>query len=757
MLLIEIRLGTGLLFIGTPLAIDPVMSRADDPFQRMQLLRSLHTDRYAMARLRTLYPMLATQNLDPGELVVRLCNDLRSGRLKAAYVRESGGDIEPVELPIVPGKIVHLELKGVTLLLAPRGTMPTQFRNVAKSSELGRALRQIGPLIAKVMQGQAGQAKPGGVAGAAGAAGAAGPVGGMSELGKALANVGPMISGIIQSGQQKSAGGMGSLSDLHDAFAQIGPMLEKARQSGQGGGQKSGLTDLGRALAEVGPMIGKMVKASQAGGSGTGGSGIGSIGGIGKALANAGPTITKAMEAGQGGSGIGSIGGIGKALANAGPMIGKAIQAGQRKPGHDGGPNAPAIALIAGLDPEGPEMRMLFRQMHRLTIGLDIFAKGRDLQRALIRHLTNGLIESVVLADPRDISMAKARRETPPPVETMTPSQRVAEAIMRSRQHLHHEVQAVAEEMTRPNQLPGLTALLHVAAMAHANPLSAALLDSTLVLIAWSMGGMAAVQALGQVYTAVLEAAAADVDDTMEEVSKQLAKAFNLLGASVLTAIMARSFSRKGGTQASDGSDWSAKMQSPVQVMADTPRPSRPRPIYRQQREEPQSAGPPPRPASPGDNPVSGAPPPVPAAIPAQQESLTQGTLPPKATKSEDNAAQEAIAKDPGIAKAMQEAWEKSKPNGPKPKKEHGFWIVKDKKTGALSTVDFPSNGATNDKLIPGPMPSDPDKEVVSFFHTHPNTAAEGYVPEPSPADKAFAQKRGLGGIVYSHDGMFYF
>ena len=42
-------------------------------------------------------------------------------------------------------------------------------------------------------------------------------------------------------------------------------------------------------------------------------------------------------------------------------------------------------------------------------------------------------------------------------------------------------------------------------------------MTSTLVLIAWSTGGMAAVHALGMVFTAVLEAASADLDESMED------------------------------------------------------------------------------------------------------------------------------------------------------------------------------------------------------------------------------------------------
>jgi hypothetical protein len=130
--------------------------------------------------------------------------------------------------------------------------------------------------------------------------------------------------------------------------------------------------------------------------------------------------------------------------------------------------------------------------------------------------------------------------------------------------------------------------------------------------------------------------------------------------------------------------------------------------------------------------------------------------LPARAPESPDLPAVEAIAKDPVVTKAIEDAWVASKPDTPGQKKEHGFWVLKDDKTGALSTVAFPSNG-TNDSLTPGAKPSQSGKTVVAFFHTHPNTTDEGYVNGPSPADKRFAKDQGVPGIIRAHNGMHYF
>lgn len=149
---------------------------------------------------------------------------------------------------------------------------------------------------------------------------------------------------------------------------------------------------------------------------------------------------------------------------------------------------------------------------------------------------------------------------------------------------------------------------------------------------------------------------------------------------------------------------------------------------------------------------VKSASPPVPAL--AQSDA---NKTPKRAPKSEDRPKLEKIASDPTVAAAIEKAWKDSKPNAKenKSKQEKGFWVTKDKKTGALSVVQFPDNG-TNDGLTPGSPPNETGKDTVAFFHTHPNIG-DGYVSEPSDADENFAKSKGIPGIIKSHDGMYYF
>jgi|GEM_PF-1857884 len=126
-------------------------------------------------------------------------------------------------------------------------------------------------------------------------------------------------------------------------------------------------------------------------------------------------------------------------------------------------------------------------------------------------------------------------------------------------------------------------------------------------------------------------------------------------------------------------------------------------------------------------------------------------TRPATAATSENRPELEALADNPVVDAAIAADWTASNPNGPGAKQERGFWVLR-AGDGTISVQAFPSNG-TRDSLRPGPMPA----TAIAFFHTHPNTVAEGYAQEPSTADRNFAAARGIPGLVMSHAGMFYF
>jgi hypothetical protein len=135
--------------------------------------------------------------------------------------------------------------------------------------------------------------------------------------------------------------------------------------------------------------------------------------------------------------------------------------------------------------------------------------------------------------------------------------------------------------------------------------------------------------------------------------------------------------------------------------------------------------------------------------------TLDQGRRTGKAPDSNSNPDLEKLAKNPVVSAGIDKAWKESRPPGGGPKLEHGFWIIKDPKTGAISLLWFPMDGATKSKLIPGATPPN----AIAFFHTHPNAPTEdaGWETGPSPADQNFAKGRGLPGIIQSTNGMYYF
>jgi len=144
---------------------------------------------------------------------------------------------------------------------------------------------------------------------------------------------------------------------------------------------------------------------------------------------------------------------------------------------------------------------------------------------------------------------------------------------------------------------------------------------------------------------------------------------------------------------------------------------------------------------------------PAPAAGPQADHTtdaqLSFETAPHQRSRTDIDQLQRVI-NDPAIRAQMQEAWAASNPNGPD-HQEHGFWIIQDPKTGALSTLPF-DNFGERETMAPGAIPPN----TVAFFHTHPSPLNVGK-PGPSPLDLSFASGHGLTGIIGSHVGIYYY
>jgi hypothetical protein len=122
------------------------------------------------------------------------------------------------------------------------------------------------------------------------------------------------------------------------------------------------------------------------------------------------------------------------------------------------------------------------------------------------------------------------------------------------------------------------------------------------------------------------------------------------------------------------------------------------------------------------------------------------------------------ILADTVMAAQLQRAWVDSSPNAPDVpngspgslKHEQGGWFLWRKDSHILQNIRV--GPGTRDGLgtIVGTRPPDSNiQQVVAWFHTHPNTSAEGYGSGPSAGDTNWqASEAKVPGIIVTHAGM---
>lgn len=118
-----------------------------------------------------------------------------------------------------------------------------------------------------------------------------------------------------------------------------------------------------------------------------------------------------------------------------------------------------------------------------------------------------------------------------------------------------------------------------------------------------------------------------------------------------------------------------------------------------------------------------------------------------------DEPASGTIIANTDVQREVERAWQESKPNAPEvpagqpgsTKVEQGGWIIYNETTGAFRVVRVPQG--TRDRLaLDSPPAVQPPECVVAWFHTHPNTAQEGYwgAHDLSPEDERFFNRQRL-------------
>jgi hypothetical protein len=121
-----------------------------------------------------------------------------------------------------------------------------------------------------------------------------------------------------------------------------------------------------------------------------------------------------------------------------------------------------------------------------------------------------------------------------------------------------------------------------------------------------------------------------------------------------------------------------------------------------------------------------------------------------------------AFMSDPDVAKELNRAWVESNPNAPQvsrgqpgsQKMEQGGWIVQSWLTGDYDVIRVAPGTRDSLPSIGSSRPWPILRSVEGWFHTHPNTAREGYTHVPSPADINFTRNYAkVPGVVKTHGG----
>ncbi len=122
------------------------------------------------------------------------------------------------------------------------------------------------------------------------------------------------------------------------------------------------------------------------------------------------------------------------------------------------------------------------------------------------------------------------------------------------------------------------------------------------------------------------------------------------------------------------------------------------------------------------------------------------------------------IMADATVSAAIQTAYNNSNPNVPNSppaptttKVEQGGWIIWDSSANTYRIIRVGAGTRAGLAPIVGtrPSPSSPEM-LVAWFHTHPNTAAEGYADGPSGPDIGYtAAEAKVPGIVKGHLGTY--
>jgi hypothetical protein len=117
---------------------------------------------------------------------------------------------------------------------------------------------------------------------------------------------------------------------------------------------------------------------------------------------------------------------------------------------------------------------------------------------------------------------------------------------------------------------------------------------------------------------------------------------------------------------------------------------------------------------------------------------------------------------DPKVLQKLAQAWSQSDSYAPavpigqpgSQKREQGGWILMNWVTGNL--ILMPVAPGSRDRIDLSPFPRIVYHTPVGWYHTHPNTPAEGYYDPPSTADQGVTDFAKVPGVVRTHSGDYF-
>ena len=119
--------------------------------------------------------------------------------------------------------------------------------------------------------------------------------------------------------------------------------------------------------------------------------------------------------------------------------------------------------------------------------------------------------------------------------------------------------------------------------------------------------------------------------------------------------------------------------------------------------------------------------------------------------------------KDPKLRSQMEDAWRDSNPDAPPVrrgqggslKRENGGWVVQFAGEDDFDLVRSPAGSRDRMSMESTVKPSEfiCGCIVKGYFHTHPNTLSEGYVPGANVYDYQYQIQQGVPGMIRSHEG----